>query len=97
MNKTGSWNEDKKGIRLDSATLLIEWELSQLEGKDSHLGTHGTRKQPYANKRVDRSDLEGLRRSVNALDRESGGCTQCLVLLKGAHGETVLPVVTGRS
>lgn len=64
LNKTGSWNEDKKGIQLSSASLLIEWKLSQLEVKDSFLGTHETkpnqkklkvdgRKQLYTNKRTD--------------------------------------------
>jgi len=43
MNKTGSWNEDKKGTQLNSARLLIEWKLSQPEVKDSFLRTHETK------------------------------------------------------
>lgn len=33
----------KKGIQLNSASLLIEWKLSWLEVKDSFLGMHGTK------------------------------------------------------
>lgn len=64
MNKTGSWNEDKKGIQLNSASLLTEGEISQLEVQDSFLETHESeanktklkvdcRKQLCTNKRID--------------------------------------------
>lgn len=53
MNKTGSWNKDNKGIQLNSAS-LIEWKLSQLQVKDSFLGTHETK----PNKKIFESGLQ---------------------------------------